>query len=261
MIDATQVLLSFLIGGFIVSGCTIAAERFGTNVGGIIGGFPSTIAVSLFFIALVTSPETAAAATDIVPLVLAINCVFLICFAATARLGPLPSMASALSAWGALASLSLTVDTRNFTVNILVYLVTLAVGHHILHKRLQVPSCQVKQYRASLAEILTRGLLSGTVIAAAVCLSKISGPVAGGMFSVFPAVFLATLFTAHRSHGADFALSLTRPLLVSSMVNLLAYALAVRLLYPSWGLAAGTVAAFLVAGVTAYATFRFVQRS
>jgi len=255
MVDAAKILLSFVTGGAFVAGCTYAAERFGTNVGGIVGGFPSTIAVTLLFIGLVTSPEAAAEATDVVPLVLSFNAIFLICFAATARRGLALSIGTALFVWCVLALSAVALDAHDFLFSIVVFVPALVVGHHILHKRLRVPVCGSKRVSISAPELLVRALFSGAVIATAVYLSKISGPVVGGVLSVFPAVFMTTLIIAYRSHGADFARALTRPLLVSGMINVIAYAVTVRYLYPSLGLIAGTIGAFTVAGFTAYATY------
>jgi len=47
---------------------TIAAERFGSKIGGLIGGLPSTVIVTLFFIGLTQTPQVAASATTIIPL-------------------------------------------------------------------------------------------------------------------------------------------------------------------------------------------------
>jgi hypothetical protein len=258
--EAAKILLSFLTGGALVAGCTLAAERFGTNVGGVVGGFPSTIAVTLLFVAIVISPQAAAEATDMVPLVLAFNAALLVCFAATVRRGLLLGIATALSLWGVLVLGALALGATDFTGSILVFVPSLLLGHHILHKRLRVPVCGGQRVPLTAVAVLARAVFSGTVIAAAVWLSKICGPVVGGVFSVFPAVFVTTLIIASRSRGAEFARALTRPLLVSGMINVAVYALAVRYLYPSWGTVAGTAGAFLVAGLTAYGTYVFVQR-
>ena len=52
--------LSFLVGGVWVTLSSVAAERFGSKAGGLIGGLPSTIVVTLLFIGLTQSAERAA---------------------------------------------------------------------------------------------------------------------------------------------------------------------------------------------------------
>jgi hypothetical protein len=54
-----QLFLSFLIGGTFVTAGTMIAQRFGSTLGGIVGGFPSTIIVALYFRGLAESPAAA----------------------------------------------------------------------------------------------------------------------------------------------------------------------------------------------------------
>ena len=54
-----KLLLSFLVGGCWVTLTTIIAEKFGSKIGGLLGGLPSTIVVSLLFIGLTQNAEVA----------------------------------------------------------------------------------------------------------------------------------------------------------------------------------------------------------
>jgi hypothetical protein len=72
--------LSFLVGGIWVTLSSVAAERFGSKVGGLIGGLPSTIVVTLLFIGLTQTPERAAESAIIVPLVMGVNGIFVTVF-------------------------------------------------------------------------------------------------------------------------------------------------------------------------------------
>jgi hypothetical protein len=254
-----KIVLSFLVGGVVVAACTFAAERLGTDIGGIIGGFPSTIAVTLLFMALVVSPTAAAEATTMVPLIVGFNGAFLVVFALLVRRGLCLSLAGALSLWFVLSLAALQLRPTNFIAMLSTFVVMLFLGHHILYNRLQVPGNKRKRVALASRQLLTRALFSGGVIAAAVYLSKVAGPISGGILAVFPAVFISILVIAYRSNGADFAQALTRPLLISGMVNVVAYALAVRYFYPVWGLTLGTIGAFVVAGMTAYGTYLVVR--
>ncbi len=256
-----KIALSFLVGGVVVAGCTFAAERLGTNIGGIIGGLPSTIVVTLLFIGLAGSPTVAAEATSIVPLIVGFNGAFLICFAVLARRGLFLSLIGALSLWFILSLAALQLHLTNFIFTSSVFLALLLFGYYILHNRLQVPVYKRKRIALGRRQLLIRALFSGWIIATAVYLSEVVGPAIGGVLAVFPAVFISTLLIAHRSQGPDFARALTKPLLISGMVNVVAYAIAVRYFYPRWGLAVGTIGAFLVAGITACGTYVFIRSS
>ncbi|MBN1224817.1 MAG: DUF3147 family protein, partial [Candidatus Aminicenantes bacterium] len=45
-----KLVLSFFVGGAWVAAATLIADKYGTKIGGIIIGLPSTLLVSLFFI-------------------------------------------------------------------------------------------------------------------------------------------------------------------------------------------------------------------
>jgi uncharacterized membrane protein YdbT with pleckstrin-like domain len=71
-------------------------------------------------------------------------------------------------------------------------------------------------------------------------------------------MFIATLTVTYRVHGIDFSRALTKPLLVTGMITVAVYAIALRYLYISTGLYLGTVLSILVASASAYLTFRYI---
>ncbi len=52
-----KLAISFLTGAAWVTLSTLASERYGSRVGGLIGGMPSTAVVSLLFIGLTQTPQ------------------------------------------------------------------------------------------------------------------------------------------------------------------------------------------------------------
>ncbi|MCX7965133.1 MAG: hypothetical protein N2596_00710, partial [Syntrophorhabdaceae bacterium] len=62
-----KVIISFIIGSIWITGSTYIAERYGTKLGGVVVGLPSTIIFGLLFIGWTQSVEVAVEATDIVP--------------------------------------------------------------------------------------------------------------------------------------------------------------------------------------------------
>jgi hypothetical protein len=51
-----KLFLGFIVGSIWVTLTTVSAERFGSKVGGLIGGLPSTVVIALLFIGLTQSP-------------------------------------------------------------------------------------------------------------------------------------------------------------------------------------------------------------
>ena len=107
---------------------------------------------------------------------------------------------------------------------------------------------------------MIRGILSGSIIAFAVLMAKIAGPLVGGMFSAFPAVIISTMIITHFAHGTKFSIAVLKIIMVSGPVNVVAYAIAARYLYGGLGLIWGTVISFIVSLISSFLVYRFVKR-
>lgn len=254
-----QLGLSFMVGSAFVTFCTVAAEKSGSKVGGLIGGLPSTVVVALLFIGLVQTPELASQATDVIPLVVGFNGLFLVAFAILAGYGLWIGLGGALSIWFMLSLLTVTLKVSHFGFAMAIFFLLLFFSYYLLEKRLRLPTVKGTNVRFTLLQIVSRALFSGLMITTAIYLSKMSGPHTGGVFAVFPAVFLSTLIISSRSKGVEFSRALTKPLLVSGMINVVTYAIAVRYLYPVLGLALGTLLALAISGLSASATHVFIK--
>lgn len=75
-----KLILSFIVGSLWITMVTILAEKYGTRIGGLMAGLPSTIPISLFFIAWTQSERVAVDATTIVPIIGGINCIFIVAY-------------------------------------------------------------------------------------------------------------------------------------------------------------------------------------
>jgi len=58
-------------------------------------------------------------------------------------------------------------------------------------------------------------VIAGIIIALAVVLSN-EGEVVSGIFSVFPAIFLSTLFIMSREHGSEFAGGIAKSMIIGT---------------------------------------------
>ena len=80
-----------------------------------------------------------------------------------------------------------------------------------------------------------RGVGAGSLVLLSVVLSQIGGPVLGGIAAAFPAVFTSTLVILNRSRGTEFSRAVTKPLVLSGILTIIPFCVAVRYLYPSFG--------------------------
>ncbi len=94
-----QLALSFVVGSVWILLTVFLADRFGSKIGGFIGGLPSTAAVSFFFIGLTQSTEIAAQATTVFPLSYAFTGLFLVLYALFWRRGFTFTFGVSISVW------------------------------------------------------------------------------------------------------------------------------------------------------------------
>jgi hypothetical protein len=255
-----DILLAFLVGGGWITLTTVAADRFGTKTGGFIGGLPSTIVVSLLFIGIVQGPATASEVTTFIPLSMAFSGLFLAAYALLARKGFLLGLVLSLLLWFILSSLIIVFRINNFIFAMTGYLILFLFTWLIFTKYLNIHSIGVVRPHFSAGHLILRGLFGGFIIAFTVVISKLGGPVFGGIFGAFPAVFMSTIIISYRSNGLEFSRSITKPLFFSGMINVIVYSTSVRYLYPVYGLLWGTMLSYLISMVSALLTFLFIHK-
>jgi hypothetical protein len=252
--------LSFVVGGVWVTLSTMAVERFGSKIGGVIGGLPSTAAVALLFIGITQSPGTASESTTIMPLAQGLNGLFIIAYSSLVRHGIIAGVLGSLVVWFGLASALVFSGMRSFSVSVAGWLLLIVACTLTIERRMTIPSRGKVRVAYSRRQILARAVFGGGVVVFAVLMSKVGGPVYGGVFATFPAMFLSTLVVTCRSGGAEFSRAVAKSMMVSGLFNVAMYAVAVRYLYVWMGLVWGTAAAIFISLWTGYLTYKFVQK-
>ena len=255
-----KLLLAFAVGSVMVTLATVAAEKLGSKMGGLIGGLPTMVAITLFFIGYIQSPQTASEATGPIPLIMGFNGIFLVVYVALARWGAWVGMTAALFMWVVLASLIIALDLANFTLALVIFAFLLIGSYQMLDKKWHLRSAGRVNIRYTPGQILARAFFSGAIASSAVYLSKVGGPIWGGVMAPFPTVYISTLIILARSWGVSYSLAITKSLLVSGLVNVVVYSCAVRFGYPVLGLARGTLVALAFAGMSAFGTYTFMKR-
>jgi hypothetical protein len=254
-----KLLLGFTVGSLWVTLTTVSAERFGSKVGGLIGGLPSTVVIALLFIGLTQSPQVAADATTVMPLAQGLNGLVVITFMLFISRGLFAGLLSALSLWFFQSTLLYLVDIKLFWVSLLGWLILLVFCYLSVEKWMGIPSTGKVALSYPPSQLIWRALFGGLVIAFAVLMGKVGGPLLGGIFGSFPAMFLSTLVITFNAGGSAFSRSVGKSLLISGLINVLIYEMMVRFLYPRIGLGWGTAIALMVALATGYLTFRFMK--
>ena len=238
-----HLILAFVVGGAWVSSATLIAERYGSALGGLVGGLPAISIVSFLFIGLNQSPETASQATIVFPLALSFTMSFLLVYAIVSKLGFPVAFLSALIVWIGLSAITVLVSLRSLLFSVGVFLSVTSFYFYILKVRMKLTHIGGAQLSYSLPQAAFRAVVGGSIIALAVLLSQLGGPEVGGIASSFPAIFSLTLFFSYRTRGVELSRALTKPLLVSASLTAFPYSLLVGYLYPVLGVAIGTTIA------------------
>jgi uncharacterized membrane protein (GlpM family) len=254
-----KLTLSFIVGSLWVTVTTLSAERFGSKIGGLIGGLPSTVVIALLFIGVTQSAQVAAQATTVMPLAQGVNGLFALAFMLLVKRGLRPALSGSLLVWFLLSTFLYLLDIQEFWISILGWLVLLAFCYWVVERQMKLESKGRLQVSYPPAQIAWRALFGGTVIAWAVFMGKVGGPLLGGIFGSFPAMYLTNLVITSLMGGPEFSRSVGKSLLISGMVNVPLYEMIVRLLYPTIGLGWGTVIALVIISGTGYLTFQFIK--
>lgn len=246
-----KLVLSFLIGGLWVTIATNLADRYGTKVGGFITGLPSTALLSLFFIGWTQSPRISVEATTIIPLIGAVNALFLLAYITLVRKNFWLALGSSFLIWVGLSSLFVLMDFQRFFLSIAIYVVVVILSFLFIEKAIKVKSVRPVPVKNTARILILRGLFSGIIIALAVTLGKIGGPLLGGMFAMFPAMFTGTLLITYFSQGPFFSSAMMKAALLGAS-SVVLYAVLVRFSYVPLGLFLGTMVSILVSFTYAF---------
>jgi hypothetical protein len=253
--------LTALFAGFVAIGVTVAIERLGGRLGGVLATMPTTIVpASLGFYVTSGDGEAFQSAIAVAPVGMLCNTLFLLMWRLVPPYLPEAALVARLTAmtfislagWavaGALGvSLLKTLPTTMLPFAGMALVVTSAsVGAWAC--RTGPPATPARQ-KVSLAILFSRGVLAAVAVGGAVATVKTAGPLFAGLASVFPAIFLTTMVSLWWSQGQAVPASAVGPMMLGSS-SVGAYAVLCALMVPHIGVAGVPIAwATAVAGFT-----------
>lgn len=238
---------------------SIMAEKFGGKVGGYVSAFPAPAAIAYFFIAYGQSVEAAVQATVSFPVAYSLVGILLLAYALLAKRGLVLAMGVAIGIWLAASLAFIQMKPTNFVVSLLLYIAIFVCMFWLMRHYVRASNKPV-QHSFTKWQLFGRAVFGGSIILAAVVMSKIAGPLYGGVFAAFPAGFVSMLILMHRTHGADFSLSMIRPMYLTGMIVVVGYVTVLRFAYPAFGVWFGTATALIAAAILAYGASKFVLK-
>lgn len=248
MIYTLQLITAFVAGGLLLSLQTLIGERVPLQWRGAVLGFPSTIALSLLFIGLTKSVDDIPTVTRLFTAAIAGSSVFVLAFTLLSKFKLPIALLGGYLAWIATAYLLITFPPHNLYSAFFVYALPVMMISYLLIKRLpQKEKLTPVPFR--LKFLLVRAVLAGSIIVAAVILSKELNNIWGGIFAGFPAAFSATMIIYYQVHGKSVIPAVAKTLYFPGMLGLILYAWTASLVFPLYGVWLGTLLSYLAVGI------------
>ena len=254
-----KVLLSVVIEAIWVAGATIVAERVGPKTGGTIGMLPTHIVVSLLFIGLTQNALFAAESAKMVPLTMMINSLFLFSYIALAPRIKQWAVPASIAFWFAASTLLGFSGIKEMWGGIVIYgLVTLTCFFLVKYK-MNVPIMGKRNVKYTIPTLAFRATLAGAIVATAVILAAVGGPVWGGIFAIFPAIMLGNIVILTRSQGIPFT-RYTVKVMLPAASDIIVFAVGVYFFYPLFDVLGGTILAYMLAISYAIFMYPYIRR-
>ena len=243
-----QIILAAVMAGFVAIAVTIAIEKFGGLIGGILGTIPTTIVPAAAFIWLADSNDTAfQPAMGMVPIGMLLNAIFLWLWRTVPPRIPEWTFGKRLTTitcinlgvWfaGAALSVSLFSEQASMTVGFGALLIGLVLGLWITLEHHPAPR---GENRVGMMTFAMRGIAAATAIGTAVWLSQVGSPLLAGMASVFPAIFLTSMVALWIAQGEDVPSGAVGPMMLGAM-SVSFYALLATQTLPEYGVIVGSI--------------------
>ena len=255
-----HLFLAFAVGSLWVTLITIIAEKKGSIIGGILGGLPSTSAFSFFFIGINQSSVAAVQATTVFPLAFGVTSAYLFFFAFFSRKSFSRGIFASLLLWFAFSGLIVASGLKDFAFCLVGGAAISVLTYYSFTKLLKLQNLKGETRIYRIRDVVLRGVGAGLLVLVSVLLSQIGGPVLGGIAAAFPAVFTSTLVILNRSRGKEFSRAVTKPLVLSGILTIYPFCVAVRYLYPSLGIWLGTFASYALVVPLAILSYYLAQR-
>lgn len=251
-----QLMISFFVGGGVIALLSFIAERVNARVAGIVLAFPSTVALSFFFLGWALTPEAVANIVPATFIPLGLTVLFPAIYTYTAEflsrtlknkiLQIVVSFFISLATWALLSLPIAFYKFNNLMVGVTGYAILALLAHWLLHRRNHKKPTSLTY---TFSQKIGRAAFVGLIITLVVFLGKTFGPFWGGMLAVFPAALSSSIVILHWYYDPKSLFPTVQKYALGS-VAIAVYSLTVMLVFPKIGFIFGTIVAYLASLVT-----------
>lgn len=237
----TIFVIKLIIAVAVVIGLSIITERSSPRLAGILSGYPTGSAISLFFFGLEISPEFAAhsAVYNMIGLV-AMQAFIYFYYKASLKFNMVVS--SSISIVGYFAVIwSLHFIELNKFIAILLPIASIFLFLFLFRA---VKDVKVKnRVQLSYKVLFIRALFAASIILLITGVASAVGPTWSGLFSAFPTTLFPLMLIVQFTYDKKHVHTIIKSVPVG-IFSLVLYSLAVSIVYPIYGIYWGTVIAF-----------------
>ena len=251
-----QIATSFIVGGAGVAFLSFIAERASSRTAGIVLAFPSTGALSYFFLAWALSPEAVATIIPATFIPLGLTAMFPVFYTYSAKaVSPLLtkkgyqvliSFLLSTACWLALALPVALFKLSDFALGMIGYALLVLIADFLLHRRAHTKAPALSY---TTGQKIGRAAFVGLIIVIVLVLGKTLDIVWGGIFAMFPAAFSSTLMLLHWYYDSNSVSAAAQNAPIGSL-SICVYSIAVMFVFPKFGFIAGTVLAYCASLLT-----------
>jgi hypothetical protein len=258
-IDILQIISASIVGGGVVTLTTFLAERLGSRIGGVVGGFPTTLLVTSIFLIYGKDAEFAKSALGYLPASLAVYGLTVFSYYVLSKDSFIKGAICSFTFWllgvlilRSLLPFNIVASISSFIICFLFGRFGMAfMGDYVFYKGEKV------KYRFS--QLFIRAFCSGLVVGLCVFFSKITGPEMSGIFAAFPVATYSSFTIAYRVRGLSFARSLALPFIVAGMWNSGVFSVIVHFTLIPFGTTLSIVLGLFGSLTSAYACLRHLE--
>ena len=265
----SSVLLSALFAGLVATGVTLAIERWGGLVGGVLGTVPSTIVPAAAGMHLSGNEEQLLDSMAIVPLGMLLNALFLAVWVMlpkrlSQKRALLITTVTSLVVW-ALAGLVLLLvievvmskGVSHWAIALVGLFLLIALAVRFNWEPREAPK---GHQNVRWPVLVGRGSAAALAIGCAVWLSGQGLPLLAGLAAVFPAIFLTSMVALWLAQGHTVPQGPAGPMMLGG-VSVAVYALVIMWSLPTFGPVLGSMIAWAVAvGGWSYPAFLALRK-
>jgi len=243
----TAFFIKLLIAITVVIVLSVVAERSSPRIAGILSGYPTGTAITLFFYGYQISPQFAAdsAVFNMIGLV-AMQAFIYFYYKVSLKLNIVYSSLIAIAGYLFVIWMLHFIELNKF-VSVFIPIASIFLFLYLFRN---INNVTVKE-RARLSQkaLFLRALLAASIILFVTGIASTVGSTWSGLFSAFPSTLFPLILIVHYTYDTKHVHAVIKNVPVG-ILSLVLYSLTLSIVYPSMGIYWGTLAGFIVA--TAY---------